>query len=383
MLTEVKLLNKFTNQRGILPELTLIHVRPDGTSWASDGDVELRLKTKLPKLKKPWATNAEELAGLLVAAGAQPSVEVSDTEVTVYSSDFTGKVPVDRLVKPPASLYDAYEDVPEEQFKAFDISHPKAFTAALLAAAPFASEDAAVGLRWTTIVLHGQHIYASDQGYGGVRIGLRHPITFTDKEPENDIALPARAVTLLAELGDITNFSVAQEAGLAAFGFASGATMIFRMVNVRGAEALPIARMESVMTDLPGKEAWGLTAAPKVLVDRLTPLAAPKDGRIKLECDNDGWFMHTHHRSEVSINLPASFQPVLTAQAVTLSPKKWQLVLGAAAEIAPDADIRFRGGFTIDKSGFDLVGVMSGMGDAAPMPSGEEIGDTPEPTEPE
>jgi hypothetical protein len=88
--------------------------------------------------------------------------------------------------------------------------------------------------------------------------------------------------------------------------------------------------------------------------------------------------MYTHYRSEVSINLPATFTPSLAQQSVTLSPKLWQKVLSTAAEIAPDADLRFRGGFTVDKSGFDLLGIMSGMGDEAPQPAGEEIEDVPE-----
>jgi hypothetical protein len=277
MLTEVKLLSKFTNQRGILPELTLIHVLEDGEAWASDGEIELRVKTKLPH-KENWSVNAEELANLLTAAGAKSEVEVAPPEVMVFSADFSGKVPVDRLTKPPASLVQVFRDsVIEASHK---VLHPKAFTQALTVAAPFAASDAAVGVKWTGVALRGDTIYASDQGFVGIRIKLRHPIKFTDGSPAADLAIPARAVALLAELGEVTQFDVANKMGLGAFTFASGAFMVFRMLDItsKGNE-LPIERMDSVICDVPGKEAWGLTAAPSVLLERLVPLAAPKDGR--------------------------------------------------------------------------------------------------------
>lgn len=341
MLAALNALEGYTNSRGLVAGLALIHVLPDKMAWSGDGDVELWLfDHPLPSGRAKWDVNAEQLVALVRAAGDGAAIEVSENtgEVRIAGKDFEGTTPL--VSDSSVSLWEQFD---HDRAEKIAIKASSELTTALGIAAKYAAQEGNAGAYWMAVVLRGGHLWASNQGYGFAKLTLDHPL-----EHSKDVLIPARACRAAADAGmAVTELLVDHERGLGAFLLADGkASIVFRLVPV-----------ESVYPDLEkGAATWRPQATmawgDAVHIQNAIPRAAlAADGKlplVELRKNNRGWLLYAKGKGEASVALPL-FQVDAAAEAVLLPLRRWKQLLEAAAEVLPlKSGVWFRAGFVVD-----------------------------------
>lgn len=361
MLDAIKALEGYSNSRGLLPGQANIHVLPDSMVWSGDGDVELWLfDHPLPARDARWDVNAQQLVGLVRAAGANAEVSVSEDskEVSVAGHNFEGTTPL--VEDDSASLWEAFP----EHFDKIGIVAPNEFTTALGIAAKYSAKEGNAGAYWMAVVLRGGDLWASNQGYGFAKVALDHKVT-----TERDVLIPARACEAAANSGMlITEMQVDHETGLGAFLLNEGkAAIVFRLVPVDG--AYPDLATASAKWRPAENAKW---AEAILIQNELSRVALAADAKLPLvELRKNGhWELAANGRGAAKVALPL-FRPDDSASSVTLPLKRWNQMMEAAAEVLPmEFGVWFRAGFNVDGGRCILEGVE--MSYIAPEPAPEK-----------
>lgn len=341
MYAQLQALEGYTNARGLLPGLALIHVLPDQMVWAGDGDIELWLfEHPLPAGTKRWDVNAAQLVNLVRAAGPKVEIEVHEDqgEVFLAGNNFEGSTPL--VQDESISLWESFKS--DEAVK-ITVEAPAELTTALGIAAKYAAKEGNAGAYWMSVVLRGGHLWASNQGYGFAKLALDHPLEYA-----SDALIPARACRAAADSGMlVTEILIDEEQGLGAFLMNGDKALIaFRLVPVDG--KYPDLEKASNKHRPDESAVW----ADAILIqNELARVALAGDDKlplIELKKDERGWLLYATGRGEASVALPL-FKPDEAAVPVTLPLKRWQQMMEAAAEVLPlEHAIWFRAGFNMD-----------------------------------
>lgn len=365
MFASLKALEGYTNSRGLLPGLALIHVLPEQMAWAGDGDVELWLfQHQLPTQDKRWDVNAAQLVALVRAAGdkAEITVQEDQGEVFIAGQNFEGTT---ALVKDDSpSLWEIFD---QEAAIKVPIENSAEFTTALGTAAKYAAKEGNAGAYWMAVVLRGGHLWASNQGYGFAKVTLDHPVEY-----DEDVLIPARACqAALDSAMTVNEFLIDNNSGLGAFLLNDGAAaIVFRLVPVE--KQYP--DLEKAVAGFRPK-ADAVWADALLIQNELPRVSLASDGKlslIELKPDQRGWLLYTAGHGEASVALPL-FRPDASAEACTLPLKRWQQMMEAAAEVLPlKSGVWFRAGFAVEGGRCILEGMEMAFVAAEPEPKKEK-----------